>query len=514
MAQKIVLIFPACNVKVFGSNEKVARPEKAVSPPLGLLYLATELISAGYAVECCDYNAEKYSEEHLSLLIRDADIVGVSVLSFNRTSSHSLIQTVRRLVPSLPIIAGGADCILHRKPVPGTVLTVVEEAETIIVDIVAAVLENRPFSELSGVVFTDGRGMVRQGRPFRYPRDLDFIKFPNRALVRDNKGYSIIGKRSREVATIITSRGCPRHCTFCAHGAIAYQRYRARSPENVLREIEIIAAQGYRLLGIVDDNFTADKARARSILQGIIDREIKMTIAVQGRVDAADFDLFCLMRQAGVRGITFGLESGNQAALDFYNKGTTVAMNERAVRLADKAGLYTGGIFIFGAPMEKASDFQRTYRFAASLPLDVTTFWILDYTYGSTLWQRAFEQGRIAAYECNVPAGIERGTSPYSTRFIEKFAQDCFFHYYRRPGYWLRQAVKLARIRDRYFLSVLAAGIGWVVARKMEMALSKLRLQAGVMRAMLFPARNPEEKANCRLYPPVSPSTSSTSPAK
>jgi anaerobic magnesium-protoporphyrin IX monomethyl ester cyclase len=274
---------------------------------------------------------------------------------------------------------------------------------------------------------------------------------------------------------MITSRGCPKRCTFCAHGAVAYRSYRARSPENVLDEIELIARQGYTVVGISDDNFTADIPRARKILQGIIDRNIRLTIVVQGRVDAADYDLYCLMRKAGVKGITFGLESGNQEVLDFYRKDTTVSMNERAVRLADKAGLYTGGIFIFGAPMETERHFRNTYEFAASLPLDITTFWILDYTYGSALWEQAYRENKIAAKECNVPAGIERGTSMYPSKFIEAYAQKCFFRYYRRPAYWIRQMVKLIRVRDRYFLAIVAAGTGWMVRRKVEIWLERLK---------------------------------------
>jgi anaerobic magnesium-protoporphyrin IX monomethyl ester cyclase len=470
MQQKIVFIFPPCNVKVFGSNEDVAKPEKAVAPPLGLLYLAAELCDAGYRVECFDYNAERYSDDRLCCAIADADLVGISILSFNRENAYAMIETIKRMKPGLPIIAGGADCILHPQPTPDTVLTVVEEAETIIVEIVQAIFHHRPFDRLPGVVFYGDDGAIRRGRPYTLTRELDRLKFPRRELLRDNKGYSIIGKQSRNITTMITSRGCPKRCAFCAHGAIAYQTYRARSPQNVLEEIEVIARQGYTVLGISDDNFTADKPRARAILKGIIDRKIKMTIVVQGRVDAADYDLYCLMKKAGVRGITFGLESGNQEVLDFYQKGTTVAMNKRAIRLADKAGLYTGGIFIFGAPMETVHHFQQTYAFAASLPLDVTTFWILDYTYGSTLWEQAYKENKLEAHEFNVPAGKERGTSIYSSKFIEEFAQKCFFRYYRRPSYWLRQIIKLCRVRDRYFVAVVMAGIGWMVQRKIEMA--------------------------------------------
>jgi anaerobic magnesium-protoporphyrin IX monomethyl ester cyclase len=473
--KKIVLIYPAGDVKIFGGNDKdFARKEKTISPPLGILYLATELIDAGYVVDCCDYNAEAYSTSHLNSLIAKAHLVGIYLLSFSRKNAFTIIQTINLLRPELPVIVGGPDCILHPRPIPGTVLTVGCEAEKIIVPVIDAVLSGGSLRELPGVVFRDESGVIVHGPQYHYEADLDKIKFPRRDLLRDNKGYSILGKRSRDITTIITSRGCPKKCTFCAHNAIAYQKYRARSAKNVVEEIREIARQGYRILGIVDDNFTADKVRAKNILEGIISLNAKFSIAVQGRVDAADAELFGLMKKAGVALITFGLESGCQEILDFYNKGTTVNQIKNAVVLADRAGLYTAGMFIFGAPMETVDHFEQTYSFAASLPLDVTSFWVLDYTYGSILWARAFEEGKVSADDFNTPAGKERRTSMYSTRFIEDYGKRCFFRFYLRPSYWLRQTVKFFRVRDVYFLWVLGLGLAWLVGRSAGMTLKRV----------------------------------------
>lgn len=466
--KNILFIFPACNTKTFGSNEgSGSHVEKTISPPLGILYIAAELIEAGYNVEACDYNAEKYSVTSLQNYLSRADLVGISMLSFNRDHAFEIIKKINELRPDLPVIAGGPDCILHPRVIPGTKLTVCQEAEHIIVQIVEAVLNNSDLSKLPGVVFQNRWGMIICGKPYEHNENLDTIKFPRRDLLRDNKGYSVIGKKtSRNITTIITSRGCPKHCSFCAHSAVAFWKFRMRSVQNVLAEIKDIAEQGYKIIGIADDNFTADKKRAMEIMQGICDMKLDLLFAVQGRVDAADFELYSLMKKAGVKGITFGLESGNQEVLDFYNKQTTVEQNRRAVTLADKAGLYTAGLFILGAPMEKKDHFQNTYKFAISLPLDITSFWILDYTFGSDLWQNAHEKGIIAENEFNVPAGKERGTSPYYTKELEQIAESYFFKFYKRKSYWIRQMVKLFRTREQYFLKVLIVGVHWLARKK------------------------------------------------
>ena len=475
--KNILFIFPACNTKTFGSNDGCgSHMEKTISPPLGILYLAAELSEAGYTVEACDYNAEKYSVMSLQNYISRADLVGISMLSFNREHAFEIIKKINELRPDLPVIAGGPDCILHPRAIPGTKLTVCQEAEHIIVQIVDAVLNNSDLSKLPGVVFQNSLGMIICGKVYEQNNNLDRYKFPRRDLLRDNKGYSVIGKKaSRDITTMITSRGCPKHCVFCAHSAIAFWKYRMRSVQNVLDEIKEIAEQGYKIVGIADDNFTANKKRAMAIMQGICEMKPGISFVVQGRVDAADFELYSLMKKAGVKGITFGLESGNQEVLDFYDKETTVEQNRKAVTLADKAGLYTAGLFILGAPMEKKDHFHNTYKFAISLPLDITSFWVLDYTFGSALWQNEHEKGVIAENEFNVPAGKERGTSPYYTKEIEQIAESYFFKFYKRRSYWVRQIGKLFRTREQYFLKVLIVGVFWLARKKVSLMVGSLK---------------------------------------
>jgi anaerobic magnesium-protoporphyrin IX monomethyl ester cyclase len=466
----ILLIFPECSTKIFGGNENPATTkEKTISPPLGILYLGAELSQAGYNVEACDYNAEDFSAEHLSRIIENVDLVGLSLLSFNLNHADHCIAIINRLRPELPIIVGGPDCILHPRSIPGTRLTFCHEAEAVIIQIVEKVLNNGDLSELPGIVYADDSGRECHGLPFQQPNDLDSIRFPKRELLRNNKGYAVIGKkRSRKVTAMITSRGCPKQCAFCAHGAIVNRVFRQRSSRNVLDEIKQIADQGYEVLGIVDDNFTANKTRAAEIMNGIIDMKLDLCIIVQGRVDAADKVLYSLMKKAGVVFIAFGMESGCQEVLDFYKKETTVEQGRNAVILADEVGLYTGGIFMLGAPFETKDHFERTYKFATSIPLDVTTFWVLDYTYGSALWENAVARGLINSDEYNVPAGKQRGTSDYFTEEIETVAKSFFFRFYRRPSYWIRQFVKLVRIREKYFFYVLIAGVYWLVEKKLS----------------------------------------------
>jgi len=210
--RNVLFIHPACNTKTFASNKSAGtHQEKTILSPLGILYLAAELMDAGYSVEVCDYNAEQYSDENLFRYISKADIVGISMMSFNRDHSNHVISTINTLRPELPIIIGGPDCILHPRIIPGTILTVCHEAEKIIVQIVDAVLNHHTLSEIPGIVYNGINNNVLYGKEYICNDNLDTIKFPRRELLRDNKGYSVIGKKaSRKITNLITSRGCPK----------------------------------------------------------------------------------------------------------------------------------------------------------------------------------------------------------------------------------------------------------------------------------------------------------------
>ena len=155
-------------------------------------------------------------------------------------------------------------------------------------------------------------------------------------------------------------------------------------------------------------------------MNGIIHRNIRLRMLVQGRVDSVDEELFALMQEAGVRAIIYGLESGNQETLDYYDKRTTVAQNRLAVELAHKYNLFCFGFFILGAPVETEKHIQDTIDFAMSVPLDGATFNVLDYTYGSELWNQAYQEGLIQKDEFNVPADKDRGLSRFSKEELDK----------------------------------------------------------------------------------------------
>jgi len=453
-----LLAFPPIGIDMGGD----IRFDRAAIPPLGLLYLAAPLLSAGYEVTFVDFAAEGYSEAHLHQLLRGQDVVGITMLACDRQASTMIVDDVREFSPSVPIIVGGPDLTLEPRVPDKVNVAVIGEAENTIVQIVDSVLSGGDLSSCPGVRFVDQvTGEIRQGKPSIVPTDLDAIAFPARQLI-DRGKYTFLGRAvTGKIASIITSRGCPFRCAYCAVRSTQEYRYRERSPENVLAEIEEIAESGYRFLYIIDNNFFVNRGRVQAIMDGILERNIKLRIIVQGRVDLVDEPLVRKMRRAGLRALSCGFESGCQETLDFYSKGTTVEQNREIIRVADRCDVYSFGNFILGAPMETGEHLQRTIDFAMQNPLDGTKFSVLWYIYGSSLWQQAFEQGLIRSEELCVLATKERRLAHFPQEEIERICYEANRGFYIRPTYWLRQIWKAVRVgrHDPYFVGVLVSGL-------------------------------------------------------
>ncbi|MBC8233750.1 radical SAM protein [bacterium] len=496
----ILLIFPDIDhpTTVFGVR---VRP---YGPPLGILYLVTELIHAAYSVKVIDFSAEKYSVDTLRSLLANTDVVGITALSYARNNFHELISEIHQFNPTLPIMIGGPDCNIEASfasmmdSVPrlpdGVDVMVLGEAEHTIVRVVDALMSEKreippaPFNKggarqwqnreeklarCVGVIFRDRlTGKIRWGQPYQDFYDLERLSPPDFSLA-DLKKYTLFGLNKKGVtAPIITSRGCPHKCLFCTRAAqrpktrpidsatpvANHQNYRERSAESVLDEIQQLSDSGFQVLYIVDDNFMVNGKRVHAIMDGIIKRGIKMAILAQGRVHPCSEALYQKMKAAGVQLLSYGLESGNQDVLDFYRKGTTIEQAQRALELAHQCGIFTHGNFILGAPIETRKHIEQTIQFAQELPLDAAFFGVLNYTYGSELWDMAHQKGLIEIYESDVYADKKKGLGQFSTQELERLCQKAQNRFYFRPTLWARYFSKLFKSQNRDFSKLLVRG--------------------------------------------------------
>jgi len=138
--------------------------------------------------------------------------------------------------------------------------------------------------------------------------------------------------------TVQTSRGCP----IPAPTAISLpgrRRWRSRSPEHVLGELQELSDAGYRSIYLTDDHFLINRKRIEAICKGMIERKLLFRWGCEGRADSVGIDQLPIMRQAGCDFLAFGVEAGTQKVLDRLKKKQTIAQVEHAVREAKRQGI-------------------------------------------------------------------------------------------------------------------------------------------------------------------------------
>ncbi|MCX5667432.1 MAG: B12-binding domain-containing radical SAM protein, partial [Candidatus Omnitrophica bacterium] len=243
------------------------------------------------------------------------------------------------------------------------------EGERSFVSLVEAILNKNEsaVSGIAGVGYRDG-GKIAVVPPDAWLEDLDKINFP----AWDLFGGSITS------FPVISSRGCPFKCVFCAR--MMGERVRTRSPGNVIAELELLNGKyGASEIYFYDETFGFYKDWLDSFLKMMIDsglaRKIKWGIST--RAQLLNDETVGKMKAAGCIKIDFGVESGDDDILKAIKKGETKEDFIRAARTIKKAGIRSHSYYIIGHPYETKESALNTINFAASLNTDLISIGIM-----------------------------------------------------------------------------------------------------------------------------------------
>jgi len=238
------------------------------------------------------------------------------------------------------------------------------EGEETFLELVTALIQGGDWKGVDGIAYRDGDEVVcNPTRPLI--RDLDSLPFPERDTLP-------LALRSSGYASLLSGRGCYARCAFCSvvsfYGLSAGPRYRARSPKNVTDEIEQLQKGfGVSKLFFHDANFIgpgqAGKDRARRFAQEVLSRGLRINFSIQCRADDVEADLFSHLKEAGLRRVFIGIESGVQEVLDRFEKGVTVAQNLEALETLKRLGLNMAIGFIMFDPDTKLEDLVENVNF-------------------------------------------------------------------------------------------------------------------------------------------------------
>jgi radical SAM superfamily enzyme YgiQ (UPF0313 family) len=434
--KRVLILFPPFHDNLYGEKWK-----KSESPfaPLGINYLATPLVKAGYQVNIIDFQVDHLSKVQYFNSFKNTDFVLISCFTFAYDNIQKIIRDIKATNDKAVIICGGPFCNETQNHIDNADVTVFGEADLMIVKILELIEEGKTLTNIPGLCYKQD-GTIKRNPGILNVDNLDCVDVPLFNLTA-NKDYGYVyGIKMRDFFPIITTRGCPFKCTFCTFQSV---KYRERSVENVIKEINIRVDEGAKYIVFCDDNFLLHTKRANAIFDYIIKRKLNIKIIIQGRVDMIDYSLALKMKQANVIMLIFGIESVNQDVLDFYNKKTTIEKIKQVIEIVNNVGIITISGLIIGAPNEEMKHFENIIEFFNKTPQDFINVNILRYQYPSPLWVQANISGFIKDDEMLVYA--DEKLSNFTYEALLGIQKKIIRSFYNNPKRIIRIVYKVSK---------------------------------------------------------------------
>lgn len=441
--------------------------------PLNLAYLAAYLrdkIKCEIEILDCEMQCMGYKEIEKYLILNTPDIIGITTLTPPMKHVIKMVEIAKKVNPKIFTVLGG----IHPTALPAETLAetnadyiIFGEGEITFYELIKGIGENNlRAEEINGLCFKDKSGKIIKNKTREYIKNLNEIPLPARDLFDLSKYYSAPTKKvsdEKKATPILTSRGCAFNCVHCISNLLWNRMVRYRSVENVISEIkECVNKYGIKEFNILDDTFTLDKKRLIEFCEKIIEKKLNICWICFSRVNTIDEEMVEIMKKAGCKKISFGLESGSQKILDLMNKNATLEMAEKAINAVRKHGIEVHASFMIGNIGETKETINDTIKFAKRFDFDNVTFFITAPLPGTRLYEIAKEKGYInketkweefAPLTKTKPILIQENLTEKELIYYQKKA---FRKFYLRPKYIL---YKLKRVRSKEGLKIVLKGI-------------------------------------------------------
>ncbi len=356
----LLVVPPASSVY---SPEALKTPEYS-APPLGLCYIASMLKQHGYGISIYDMHQSAAMPEDIVKKCRELNpkIVGITASTPSFPNATQVARFAKAWNQDTVTIIGGP----HATGAPDQCLfsgsfdfVCIGEGEETMPELANAIIKDKSDSrEIPGLAYLSDDKVVFSSSRKRLT-NLDAIPLPARDLIDIDKYY--------QKGSLVSSRGCPIGCDFCACASISGNTYRTHSIDYVLNEVEhMMKKYGYHYFDFHDDTFNLHTERVFKFCEEIKKRKLNFKWGCFCRAAQLTLETAKAMAEAGCTVIQFGVESGNDVVLESTNKKTTVQQIINAVTFASKAGItqITCG-FIIG----HANDTEQTVQDTINLGL-------------------------------------------------------------------------------------------------------------------------------------------------
>ena len=411
-----------------------------VAPPLGIAYIAAVLEENGINVKIIDGSALEMTWEELEkeILKYSPDIIAITSVTPAIDQALRTAKIAKKVCPESKIVLGGYhptftyNELLKNDFVD---IVVIGEGEYTMLELAEAIEDDRDLREVKGIATKDFKTPPRP-----VIANLDEIPFPARHLLPMDK-YKILNQKL-PAGTLISGRGCPFKCSFCASSALHGQKLRLRSAKNIVDEMEhLINDHDAEMIAFMDDTFTVNRKRVEEICTDMKKRNLDVYWGCTARVDTLSRNILEKMKDAGCITLFVGVESADQQLLDDLNKQTTIERIKKTFELTRELNVRTIASAVLGMPGDSKQSIRNTINFVKSLNPSYAVFSLATPYPGTQFYLKAKEENLIkitdwSKYSLMTPV-LE--TMDCSLNELKKLQKKAFREFYLRPGYILRQ---------------------------------------------------------------------------
>lgn len=411
-----------------------------VAPPLGIAYMAAVLEENNFDVNVIDASAMDMTWEALEREIEKSSPQVVAITALTPTIEQALktAQLVKKVNSDTVVVMGGYHPTFNYSELlekDFVDIVVMGEGEYTMLELIQTIENGGNLAEVKGIAFDN---VVTPPRPLI--TDLDSLPFPALHLLPMDH-YKLLNMKTN-MATMITSRGCPMQCSFCASAALHGPKMRLRSPENIVDEMEhLIKDYNVETIAFMDDTFTLHSKRVKQICNEIKRRNLNVFWGCTARVDTLSGDVLKQMREAGCIAMLMGVESADQQTLDQVNKKTTIAKIRHAFELSRKERIRTIASVVLGMPGDTKESMGRTIKFVQELKPSYAIFSLATPYPGTRFYQQMKEKNLIKVKDWSKYTLISPilDTMECSLEELRKIQSNAFRKFYLRPRYLLSQ---------------------------------------------------------------------------